>query len=30
MNNRLLDIIRYKTGGKQTEFAPLMGQTPQT
>lgn len=29
MNNRLLEIIRYKTGGKQTEFASLMGWTPQ-
>lgn len=27
MNNRLLEIIRYKTGGKQTEFASLMGST---
>lgn len=29
MNNRLLEIIQYKTGGKQTEFAALMGWTPQ-
>lgn len=29
MNSRLLEIIRYKTGGKQTEFAALMGWTPQ-
>lgn len=29
MNNRLLEIIRYKTGEKQTEFASLMGWTPQ-
>lgn len=29
MNNRLLDIIRYKTGGRQTEFAALLGWTPQ-
>lgn len=29
MNSRLLDIIRYKTGGRQTEFAALMGWTPQ-
>lgn len=29
MNSRLLSIIRYKTGGKQTEFAALMGWTPQ-
>lgn len=29
MNSRLLDIIRYKTGGVQTEFAALMGWTPQ-
>lgn len=29
MNNRLLGIIKYKTGGKQTEFAALMGWTPQ-
>lgn len=29
MNNRLLDIIRYKTSGKQSEFAALMGWTPQ-
>lgn len=29
MNSRLLDIIRYKTGGKQSEFAALLGWTPQ-
>jgi transcriptional regulator with XRE-family HTH domain len=29
MNERLLDIIKYKTGGKQTEFAALMGWSPQ-
>lgn len=29
MNNRLLEIIKYKTGGKQTEFAALMGWSPQ-
>lgn len=29
MNTRLLDIIKYKTGGKQTEFAVLMGWSPQ-
>lgn len=29
MNKRLLEIIRYKTGGKQTQFAELMGWSPQ-
>lgn len=29
MNNRLLGIIKYKTGGKQSEFAALLGWTPQ-
>lgn len=29
MNNRLKDIIQYKTGGKQTVFASLMGWLPQ-
>lgn len=29
MNIRLLEIIKYKTGGKQTEFAALMGWSPQ-
>lgn len=29
MNKRLLEIIRYKTGGKQTTFAELMGWSPQ-
>lgn len=29
MHTRLLQIIRYKTGGKQTEFAALLGWTPQ-
>lgn len=29
MNERLLEIIRYKTGGKQTPFAELMGWSPQ-
>lgn len=29
MNNRLQEIIRYKTGGKQTLFAELMGWSPQ-
>lgn len=28
MNNRLLDIIKYKTGGRQNKFAELMGWTP--
>lgn len=28
MNNRLLDVIKYKTGGRQTKFAELMGWTP--
>lgn len=28
MNRRLLDIIKYKTGGRQTKFAELMGWTP--
>lgn len=29
MNSRLQDIIRYKTGGRQTDFAALCGWTPQ-
>lgn len=29
MNNRLLEIIRYKTGGKKTPFAEFMGWSPQ-
>lgn len=29
MNNRLLEIIRYKTGGRQTPFADLLGWSPQ-
>lgn len=29
MNNRLLEIIKYKTGGRQTDFAALLGWTPQ-
>lgn len=29
MNNRLLEIIRYKTGGKKTTFAEFMGWSPQ-
>ena len=29
MNSRLQEIIRYKTGGRQTEFAYLCGWTPQ-
>ena len=29
MNNRLQEIIRYKTGGRQAEFANLLGWTPQ-
>lgn len=29
MNNRLQDIIKYKTGGRQNDFAALMGWTPQ-
>lgn len=29
MNNRLLDIIKYKTGGKQKAFADFIGWTPQ-
>lgn len=29
MNTRLKQIIDYKTGGKQTAFAALMGWTPQ-
>ena len=29
MNNRLLDIIKYKTGGRQNRFAELLGWTPQ-
>lgn len=29
MNNRLLEIIKYKTGGHQTKFAHLMGWSPQ-
>ncbi len=29
MNKRLQEIIRYKTGGRQTDFASLCGWTPQ-
>lgn len=29
MNNRLREIIRYKTGGKQKEFAEIVGWKPQ-
>lgn len=29
MNTRLQDIIKYKTGGRQNDFAALMGWTPQ-
>lgn len=29
MNNRLQEIIKYKTGGRQAEFARLLGWTPQ-
>lgn len=29
MNNRLAEIIKYRTGGKQTPFAALMGWSPQ-
>ena len=29
MNNRLIEIIRYKTGGRQKEFAEMLGWTPQ-
>lgn len=29
MNERLIEIINYKTGGKQTVFGELMGWTPQ-
>ncbi len=29
MNERLLQFIQYKTGGKQAEFAELMGWSPQ-
>lgn len=29
MNTRLFEIIKYKTGGRQSDFANLMGWTPQ-
>ncbi len=29
MNNRLIEIIKYKTGGRKTDFAALMGWAPQ-
>ena len=29
MNNRLQEIIKYKTGGRQSDFANLLGWTPQ-
>lgn len=29
MNERLLQFIQYKTGGKQADFAELMGWSPQ-
>ena len=28
MNNRLSDLIKYKTGGRQNKFAVLLGWTP--
>ena len=28
MNERLLQFIQYKTGGKQADFAELMGWSP--
>lgn len=29
MNDRLLSLVRYKTGGRQNKFADLIGWTPQ-
>lgn len=29
MNSRLLEFIQYKTGGKQADFAEIMGWSPQ-
>lgn len=29
MNKRLVEIIKYRTGGKQTQFAAFMGWSPQ-
>lgn len=29
MNNRLLELVKYKTGGRQNRFADLVGWTPQ-
>lgn len=29
MNDRLLELIQYKTGGKQADFAEFMGWSPQ-
>lgn len=29
MNNRLIEIIKYRTGGRQSQFAVLMGWTTQ-
>ena len=29
MNNRLLEFIQYKTGGRQADFAEIMGWSPQ-
>lgn len=29
MHSRLLDVIKYKTGGRQNKFAELLGWTPQ-
>ena len=29
MKNRLLDVIKYKTGGRQNKFAELLGWSPQ-
>ena len=29
MNRRLQDIIKYKTGGRQTAFAALLNWSPQ-
>ena len=29
MNNRLLEFIQYKTGGRQVDFAEAMGWSPQ-
>lgn len=29
MNSRLLELVKYKTGGRQAEFARFMGWTPQ-